>query len=179
MRRIYESSAIRRDDDDPGAPNEITRETKLQALRSVPSAALSDLFVPHSLRLRFVSVDVTTPDTEYKVGESIPFTVTMRNRVPFPVSLTTASPVLWTWNVDGDVEASAVPLRDPPDEAGRFEFDRGEHKRFHKRWDQMFRVTNTDWEPAGPGEYTIGASVNTPDSAAKGLADETTVRIVR
>lgn len=179
MRRIYDSGAIHRDDDDPGAPNEIKRETKLQALRSVPSSTLSDLLVPHGVRHRFVSVDVTTPESEYGVGESIPFTVTIRNHVPFPVSLTTASPVLWTWNVDGDVEASAVPLRDPPGETGRFEFDRGEHKRFHKRWDQMFRVTDTDWEPAEPGEYTIGASVNTTDSAAKGLADETTVRIIR
>ncbi|MES3160775.1 MAG: hypothetical protein PPP55_04285 [Halorubrum sp.] len=179
MRRIYESDALHRDDEEPGSPNEIERETKLQALRSVPSSTLSDLFVPRGLRHRFVSVDVTTPETEYPEGESIPFTVTIRNHVPFPVSIPTESPLLWTWSVDGNVEASAVSLRDPPDEAGQFEFDRGECKRFQKRWDQLFRVTDTEWEPATPGEYTIGAAINTADAASKGLTAETTVRILR
>lgn len=178
MRRIYDSDALRRDDGDPGAPNEIRRETPLQAMRSVPSGAISDLVVPSGLGRRFISVDVETAEKEYALGESIPFTVTIRNHVPFPVSIATESPVLWTWSVDGDVEASAVPLRDPPDEPGRFEFDRGEYKRFRKRWNQLFRVTETDWEPAETGEYTIGAAINVPDPASTGLRAETTVRIV-
>ncbi len=178
MRRIYDSDALRRDDGEPGAPNEIERKTKLQAMRSVPSAALSDLFVPSGVKHRFLSVDVETAADEYALGESIPFTVTFRNHVPFPISITTESPVLWTWSVDDDVEASAVSLRDPPDETGRFAFDRGERKRFRKRWDQMFRVTEADWEPAETGEYTIGAAINAQNSEAKGLAGETTIRIV-
>jgi len=179
MRRIYDSDALHRDDDEPGSPNEIKRETKLQAMRSLPSSTLSDLFVPTALRHRFLSVAVETAEDEYTVGESIPFTVTIRNHVPFPVSIATESPVLWTWSVDGDVEASSVSLRDPPDETGRFEFDRGERKRFRKRWNQLFRVTETDWEPAEPGEHTISAAINAPDSESKGLTGETTVRIVR
>ncbi|WP_418285896.1 hypothetical protein [Halorubrum sp. DTA46] len=179
MRRIYESDALHRDDDESHAPNERKRETKLQAFRSVPSSTLSDLLVPRRLRHRFVSVDVRTPESEYAVGESIPFAVTIRNHMPFPVSIPTASPLLWEWSVDGDVEASAVPLRDPPDEPGRFEFDRGERKEFRKRWDQLFRVSDSEWVPAEPGDHTIGAAINTADADRKGLAGEATVRIVR
>ncbi len=179
MRRIYESDALHRDDDETHAPNERERRTKLQSLRSVPSSTLSDALVPGRLRHRFVSVDVTTPEPEYPVGGSIPFTVTIRNRVPIPVSIPTASPLLWEWSVDGHVEGSEVPLRDPPDEAGSFAFDRGERKRFRKRWNQMFRVSDSEWTPAEPGTYTIGAAINTADADRKGLSGETTVRIVR
>ncbi|MFW6382467.1 MAG: hypothetical protein ACOCZD_00330 [Haloferacaceae archaeon] len=179
MRRIYESDALHRDDEETHAPTERKRETPLQSLRSVPSSTLSDLLVPVGVRHRFVSLEVSTPDPEYSVGEPIPFTVTMRNRLPVPVSLSTVSPLLWEWSVDGDVEASSVQLRDPPDDPGEFAFDRGERKEFRKRWDQMFRVSDTEWEPAEPGEYTIGAAINTADAGAKGLSAETTVRIVR
>lgn len=179
MRRIYESDALHRDDDEAHAPTERPRETPVQALRSVPAASLSDLLVPAGLRHRFVSVAVSTPRDEYAVGEPVRFTVTIRNRLPVPVSLPTASPVLWEWSVDGDVEASRVSLRDPPDEPGAFAFDRGERKEFRRRWDQLFRVSDAEWEPAGPGAYAVGAAVNVADADAKGLAAETTVRVVR
>lgn len=178
MRRIYESDALHRDDAEAHAPNERKRKTKLQSLRSVPSATLSDRLVPSRLRHRFVSVDVTTPEAAYPIGGSVPFTVTIWNRAPVPVSIPTASPLLWAWTVDGNIEGSEVPLRDPPDEAGRFAFDRGERKRFRKRWDQMFRVSDAEWSPAEPDSYTIGAAINTADPERKGLTGETTVRIV-
>ncbi|WP_281194684.1 hypothetical protein [Halorubrum sp. F4] len=179
MRRIYESGALRRDDD-PHASAERNDGGKIQALRSVPAAALSDRLVPRALRRRAVSVDVETPRREYATGESIPFTVTFRNGLPFPVSIPTASPLPWTWTVDGDVEAAtaAVSLRDPPDEPGRFAFDRGERKRFRRRWSGLFRVTDSEWVPAEPGEHTIGAAVNAANGESEGLRAETTVRIV-
>jgi hypothetical protein len=179
MRRIYESDALRRDDDDPHVPTERDEGT-IQALRSVPAAALSDRLVPRGLRRRVVSVDVETPRREYAVGEPVPFVVTFRNRAPFPVSIVTASPLPWTWSVDGDVEAAAeaVSLRDPPDEPGRFGFDRGERKRFRRRWDGLFRVTGSEWVPADPGEHVIGAAANVADADASGLRAETTVRLV-
>ena len=71
MRRIYESDALRRDDDDPHAPAERDDEGTIQALRSVPATALSDRLVPHALRRRFVSVDVETPRREFAVGEAV------------------------------------------------------------------------------------------------------------
>ena len=180
MRRIYESDALRRDDDDPHAPAERDDEGTIQALRSVPATALSDRLVPHALRRRFVSVDVETPRREFAVGESVPFVITFRNRVPFPVSIATASPLPWVWTVDGDVEGAAadVSLRDPPDEPGRFAFDRGERKRFRRRWDGLFRVSDSEWIPAEPGKHVIGAAANVADADAKGLRAETTVRLV-
>ncbi len=179
MRRIYESDALHRDDAEAHAPNERKRRTKLQAMRSVPSSMLSDLFVPDRLRHRFVSVDVETPESEYAVGEPIPFLVTIRNHAPFPVSISTTSPLLWEWTVDGAVEGSRVPLRNPPDEPGAFAFDRGERKEFRKRWDQLFRVSDSDWISADPGRYTIGAAINTADADGRGLTAETAVEIVR
>lgn len=180
MRRIYESDALRRDDDDPHAPAERNDGGEIQALRSIPAAALSDRLVPRALRRRLVSVDVETPRREYARGESVPFVVTFRNRAPFPVTIPTASPLLWTWTVDGDEEATAasVRLRDPPDEPGRFAFDRGERKRFRRRWDGLFRVSDSEWVPADTGEHAIGAAVNVTNRRNEDLHAETTVRIV-
>ncbi|ELZ59961.1 MULTISPECIES: hypothetical protein [Halorubrum] len=179
MRRIYESNALHRDDEEAHAPSEKERQTKLQALRSVPSSTLSDLLIPRRFRHLPISVSVETDDDEYEVGEPVPFRVTLRNRLPVPISVPTVSPLLWEWTVDGNVEAAEVPIRDPPDEEGTLSFDRGERKEFRKRWDQLFRVSDSEWEPAGVGSYTIGAAINATDAEERGLTDETTVRIVR
>lgn len=178
MRRIYESSALRRDDDEPFAPREDDESAEPRAMRTVSGAALSRLLVPRSIELRAISLSVATPASEYPEGSRVPFTVTMRNALPIPITLRTNSPIRWTWSVDGVEEASHVSLQDPPNETQRFTFDRGETKRFRRTWSQSFRVSETEWEPAGPGEYTITAGVNVDDPAANGLAGETRVRIV-
>lgn len=178
MRRIYESGALHRDDDEPFSPNEVDRAEHLQAFRSINSTALSRLVIPRWLRNRSVSVDVSTPEAEYPAGTSVPFRVTMRNLMPFPIAIPTVSPLLWSWEVDGLQEASHVPLQDPPEEPGEFTFDRGERKQFYKQWAGMFRVSDSGWEPAEPGEYTIGAWINVDSPEDEGLYDETTVRIV-
>lgn len=178
MRRIYESDALRRDDDEAFAPSEREASHRLQAMRSIDSTALSDRLVPGGLRRRAIAVEVSTPRSEYAVGEAVPFSVTMKNPLPFPITIPTTSPVLWTWNVDGEREASRVSVHEPPDEPGEFRFDRGERKEFRKRWTQMFRVSDAEWEPAGPGEYAIGAGINVEDAADGGLYDETTIRVV-
>lgn len=178
MRRIYESDAIQRDDE-PFTPNEESRRSfKPQAMRWVNATLLSQLLVPQWVRQRAISVKISTPQSSYPSGHPIPFTVTMRNSMPFPVTIPTNSPLLWTWNVDGVQEASHVPLRDEPEEPGGIRFDRGSRKQFIKRWSGLFRVTDREWEPAEPGEYTIGAGLNVEGAAEKGLYDETTVRIL-
>lgn len=177
MRRIYESQALRRDDES-FTPHEEERPAQLQAMRSIDSTALSDRLVPNGLRNRAISVDVSTQRSEYPSDDAVPFKVTMKNAMPFPITIPTLSPLLWTWNVDGVREASHVPLHDPPDEDGGFRFDRGERKEFRKRWKQMFRVSDSEWETATPGEYTIGAGINVENPAETGLYDETTVRIL-
>lgn len=177
MRRIYESGALRRDDDQ-FSPNDRDSAGRLQAMRSVNGTALSRRLVPNWLRCRAISIEVSTPRTEYPVGEAVPFRVTMDNSMPFPITFRTLSPLPWTWNVDGVPEASHVSLRDPPDDSGEFRFARGERKRFTKRWEQMFRVSDSEWEPVGFGEYTIGAGLNVETPSEKGLYGETTVRVV-
>ncbi|GAB3671629.1 hypothetical protein [Halopiger thermotolerans] len=177
MRRIYESEALRRDEE-PFTPAETETGHRIQAMRSINSTALSRRVVPRSLRHRAISVSVSTPRTEYEVGEVVPFTVTMRNPLPVPIAVPTNSPLLWTWRVDDLQEASEIQLHDPPDEAGEFVFDRGERKRITKRWRQRFRVSESEWVPAEPDSYTIGAELNVDDAMEKGLGDETSIRIV-
>lgn len=175
MRRIYESQALRRDDDH-FTPGERRDDDRPQAMRSVPGAALSRLFVPDWLRYRALSVTIETQQSTYAVGDPIPFRVTLRNALPIPITVATDAPLLWVWTVDGLPEASRVD-RPLPDEEGSFTFDRGERKRFVRRWPGSFRVSDDEWKPAGPGEYTLGAALRVPDAAAKGLTAETTVRI--
>jgi len=177
MRRIYESRAVTRDDEDQFTPGEREDDPKPQAMRSVPGNLLSRLLVPNAVRYRAVSVDVSTPRERFPEGATIPFTVTMKNTMPFPVEIPTRSPILWNWAVDGVTEAAHVPLHDPPEETRGFRFDRGERKRFRQRWDQLFQVSETEWEDAGPGEYSIGAGLNVDSAERKGLYDETTVRV--
>jgi hypothetical protein len=177
MRRIYDSDALHRDDDDPGAPNEHSDE-RPQSFRSIESGALSRLLVPARLRHWAVSVDVSTPRDEYPADGTVPFTVEMKNALPVPITITARSPVLWNWTVDGLPEASRIDPHDAPDEQAGFEFDRGERKTFRKRWDGRFRVAQREWEPAGPGEYAVGAALNVDDAEEKGLTAETTVRLV-
>ncbi len=176
MRRIYESEALQRDEES-FTPNKRSSSTTVQSFRSVNSSTLSKLLVPTSLHHRSISVDVSTPKTTYSVGEPIPFTVTMRNSLPVPVTLSTASPLLWTWRVDDVTEASHVARYDPPDETGAFNFQRGERKQFRKVWHQLFQVSDSDWEEADLGKHTISVHINVPDAEEKGLTAETTVQI--
>lgn len=176
MRRIYESGALRRDDE-PFTPTEQVDGTQPQSMRSVTGSTCSRLLVPEWLRHRAISIDVSTPRSEFDRGTAVPFRVTMKNALPFPIVISTTSPLPWTWTVDGFPEGSHVPLHDPPDESGAFVFDRGERKRFTKRWFQTFRVSDAEWESAEPGAYTIGAALNVEEPRQKGLYADTTVRI--
>lgn len=177
MRRIYESDALSRDDD-AFTPRERDEDTSPQAFRSINAAAWSDRLLPHRLRCMAVSVRLETPQREFQQGETVPFRVTMKNRLPIPVTIRTASPVLWRWSIDGYTEASHVALRNPPEETAKLGLDRGETLRFNKEWSQMFRVTDDEWEPAEPGEYSLRAEINVDSERDLKLSDETTIEIV-
>lgn len=177
MRRIYESDAIHRDDEEPAVPNPRESDTP-QAFRSVDSTALSRRLLPSRLRQWAISVDVRTPDNEYPIGAQIPFEVTMKNALPMPVTIPVRSRVPWNWSVNGFTEASHLEQEHDKSNPSGFQFDRGERKEFRKRWDGMFKVESARWEEAEPGEYTIGAGVNVDSSAAKGLYDETTIQLI-
>lgn len=102
----------------------------------------------------------------------------MTNALPVPVTVTTNSPVPWTWSVDGLTEGERIPLREPPDVPGSLAFDGRERKTFTKRWYQSVRVSEREWEPADPGTHTIGARLDVDEPLERGLYAETTVRIV-
>ncbi len=178
MRRIYESDAITRDDEDTFTPNERDTDNKPQSFRSLNAAAWSDRLLPHSLRCRAVSVRLSVPRREFEQGGTVPFRVMMKNRLPLPVTIRTVSPLLWSWSVDGYEDGSKVSLNNPPDESARLHFDRGETLRFERNWSQMFRVSEREWEPAEPGEYTLRAQINVDSKKDRNLADETTIEIV-
>ncbi len=177
MRRIYESGALDRDDEDPYRPNERDASVTPEAMRTVPGAMLSRALIPHWLRYRAIDVRLTIPESTYPSGRPVPFAVTMKNAMPFPISIPTTSLERWTWSVDGHRSASHVPKSAPPEGSTVLTFDRGERKRYHKVWNGMFRTSQRDWSPAEPGEYTIAACINVADPDRHGLADAATVRI--
>lgn len=176
MRRIYESSALHRDDEEAHAPREQGRDVRPQALRSVPSGVLSRLFLPHWLRYRAIDVSVTVPDRSFAPGERVPFTVELHNRLPVPVTVPIETPIPWTWSVDGVRSASRIPMEAPETPRG-FHFDRGERKRIDRHWSGSIRTGSREWEPAAAGEHTIAVELNVVDARERGLHDETTVTI--
>ncbi len=177
MRRIEESRPSNRDGSDT-AYSSTGKKEEHQAMRTLPSTFLSRLIIPHRLRYWAISVHIDTPRTEFSVGEPVPFAVTMKNSMPFPITLPVRSPIAWDWEVDGLIEASHVEVRNPPAETHGFRFGRGERKRYYKQWQGMFRISPTEWESAQPGEYTISAGINIDDAKEKGLYAETTVTLV-
>lgn len=169
MRRRYGSEG----NPDGGSPSGRGGDSPAAA-RSLDAAAWSDRLLPTWLRYRAVSVAVEVPDGASARAE-IPFVVTMKNALPVPVTIPTESLRPWTWYVDGVPEASHVDS--VPSEASTIRFDRGERKRFRRRWDRLFRVSDDEWERAPAGEYTIAAGLSVPDAAERGLYGEATVTL--
>ncbi|MEZ3144224.1 hypothetical protein [Halobaculum sp. MBLA0143] len=174
MRRIYDSDAVDRDDDDPFAPGE-REEARPRAARTVPVERVTRALFPATVRARMLRVRIDAP-TAVPAGEPVPFAVELHNPSPVPVSVETVSRLAWHWAVDGHREATHDP-ETPAAEPGRLLFDRGERKQFTRTWDGQFRVSHTEWEPAGVGTYTLSTAINVADPEAVGLTAETTVRL--
>ncbi len=177
MRRIYESDALERDDDDPLSPRERDRDTKPQSFRSISGSAWSDRLLPHRVRKWAVSVTIAAPDQEFAPGQDIPFEITFKNRLPVPVTIKTNSSQLWTWAVDGHTGASRISLDEPSLEQNKLRLDRGERRTIRRNWSGMFRVSKREWEPAESGGHTIRAAINVDSPESANLADETMVWI--
>lgn len=169
MRRIYESQALSRDDDDPFVPGNEDDEDRY---RSINWENASHAFVPQAIRPLAIDVSIETNRQRYAAGESVGFRVTFRNRLPIPISLTTRTPVRWTWAIDGVEEASYFE-ESVPEESSAFQFARAERKQFTREWSQRFRTTRSEWELAEPGEHTVSVAVNAKHGADR-LADSAT-----
>lgn len=136
----------------------------------------SHALMPTPLRYHAIAVSVETDREMYVEDDPVILQVIMRNRLPVPVALKTASPVLWSWAINGVPKASRYDDGTPED-SGLLTFDRSERKVFVRQWHQRFREDEREWTRAGRGEFTVSASVNVEDAADKGLADETTICI--
>lgn len=177
MRRIYQSSALRRDDDDPFAPHERSGGDEPQSMRTVPATWISRYLVPGWLRDRVVSVDIEVRTESVPPRTAVPFRVSIRNRAPLPVTVPTLSPLYWEWSVNGVDQASEVPTRPIDAEADSFTLKRGQELRFEREWNGMFQVTDDEWDWATPGEYTLAVRLNVDGANRRGLAAATTVTI--
>lgn len=128
------------------------------------SAALGKL-VPQPVAARALTVAIETEREVFAVGEPVSFTVTIRNRLPVPVTATTTERRLWAWTVDGLVEADEAPRQRT---AGSNSFSlrsRGEI-RVHREWVGRIRRTTDSgarWEHAEPGEHELGVFLTTPN----------------
>lgn len=173
MRDILNTDAVKRDDGDPFTPS----EGDGGRTRSVFDwNNVSHAFMPSALRHRAIRVSVQTNKQRYGREEPVHFQVTLANRIPFPVSLKTRSPVLWDWAIDG-VERATHLREEPPDEPGLLRFSRSERKTFRRQWSQRIRDLDGRWLPVEPGEYELSAWVNVDGAAGGGLADETTITL--
>ncbi|ELY91166.1 hypothetical protein [Natrinema altunense] len=173
MRRIYDSRALERTNDDPFAPDE---DEARDGPRTIDWAAFSHAFMPTALRHRALAVSVSTDARRYESGDPVDITITFRNRLPFPIRLRTESPNRWLWTVDGLRAASKLPPA-VPDRPAAFAFTRGERKTFRRQWPQRIQVADDEWEPVDPGTYTIAVRIARADAADRGLVDSTTIEI--
>lgn len=146
-------------------------------VRTLDLGALGHALLPERLRTRAITVSIDTDRDRYGAGEPVILEVTLENRLPLPVRLRTDSPVGWHWRVDDYPEGSAVS-GPASDRTGVISFVRGECKRFRRRWPQRIRVDDREWEPVGPGSYTLEARVDRPDADARGLVARTSVQVV-
>lgn len=130
--------------------------------RDYLGAAVAAL-LPAPLIARGLSIAVDTDREVYAPGDPVSVRVVIRNRLPVPVAVTTSSRRLWGWEVDGALEASEEPRRDPGG-SGTLSFRARERKTREWTWDG--RVTRRDERgvrssPLDRGDHEIRAFVAT------------------
>ncbi|MFP4590634.1 MAG: hypothetical protein ACLFMX_01940 [Halobacteriales archaeon] len=140
-----------------------------------PLGTLAKAFVPQHLAQRALSVAVSVDPEVAAVDEPVEVAVTLRNRLPLPVALTTAGGRLWGWSVDGAVSARAGPRR----VAGgprTLELDARERRTLRRTWRGRIRQPGPPrrWEPVAPGEHEVVGFV---DLSTRSVVDRATVRI--
>jgi len=172
MRRVYDSEALARDDDDPFSPVE---DDESASHSHVNWTNFSHAFVPQALRSWAVDVNIQTSKERYAPGENVQFGVTFYNRLPLPITIVTNTPKRWEWYVDGNPEGSEL-APDHPEDRSPFQFDRSERKRFRRSWPGRVRVDEREWRRARRGEHTLSVAIDAVHGADD-LRAETTFRI--
>lgn len=118
--------------------------------------------VPQWLARRGISIDVETDREEYRIGEPVELTITVRNRLPVPIELATEGQRIWGWTVDGLLEASDERYY-ASNTPNSIALRAGEALTLERTWDGRFKRTGspTRWVEAEPGEHELGAFVAT------------------
>lgn len=183
MRRIYESDALHRDEDDPHSPSELKREepkptvTANQNPSFVNWARASHALLPVGLRNRAIAVTVETDQAVYAPEEPVGIRVRLRNRVPFPISLRTPTRRSWDWSVGGFARGAHKEFEPAPSEPSLLEFYRSETKTFTRTWHQRFRTGRDRWERADPGTYEVAGFVAVENPERRGLRAATEIEL--
>lgn len=122
--------------------------------------------VPVWVARRAVDVEVVVPRREYARGESVEFTVEIRNRLPVPVSVPTPQLRLWGWELNGELEASDE-VTYSSDEPGQLALAGGEVKRIPQTWNGRLKRTGAaangqaEWVLPERGTHRLSAFVAT------------------
>jgi hypothetical protein len=122
-------------------------------------------FVPQTLARRALSIRVETDRSQYRRGDPVDLTITIRNHLPLPVTVATPRRRLWGWMVDGQLEASDEN-RYLSDNPGSFVFRAKEKKTIRRTWNgHLKRVgERTTWELPERGVHEITAFVATKEN---------------
>lgn len=173
MKRIYESDALDRDDDDPFSPSASAVDSTGRGYglggSMVDWGATSHALLPGVLRAWAIDVSVETDSPVYDRDRDVAIRVTMRNRLPFPIHLRTGGSLYWNWAVDGATAGSRLPADGPDGDSRLLSFDRSERKRFVRTWPQRFRTDEAEWTAAEPGSYEVEAWINVAAPVERGL----------
>ncbi len=123
------------------------------------TAALGRI-VPQWLARRAIAVRVSTDRTRYDRGDPVDITVEFRNRLPVPVTIRTPQQRLWSWAVDGDIEASDE-RRYLSETTASMTFRGRERKLVTRTWHGSLKRTGSPdrWEPPTRGDHEISAFI--------------------
>lgn len=183
MRRIYESEAIHRDDEEPHSPSELAVEQSKSTVTANQHRSLLDwskashALIPRRFRDRTIEVTVQTDRDVYASDEPVGIRIVFRNRVPFPVVIPTPTRRRWDWAVDGKPRAATEEFEPAPSERTLLSFYRSETKVFERTWRRRFRTARDRWEPAPPGAYEISAYISVDKPERRGLYASTTISL--
>lgn len=134
-------------------------------------AEFLSVVVPDRLAHRAVTIEVSTDRREYALDSPIEFTVTIRNRLPVPVTLPTPTLRLWGWTIDGELEASDEPTYVSDSESWHA-FDARETRQIQQTWHGRLQRTGAgpngraEWVLPDPGVHELSVFLATEEPRA-------------
>lgn len=134
-------------------------------------AELVGKVVPRWLAHRAVTIEVSTERRVYDLGDPVPFTVAIRNRLPVPVSIPTPQPRLWGWAVDGTLEATDEAVY-TSDTSGQLTLDSREVRHIDQVWNGRLEHTGSgpngrsEWVLPDPGTHELSVFIATKEPRA-------------